>query len=120
MKRNRRTHTLRLVLIGISLIALIGVGLYFSGAATYLTSSPTIAALPTLARLVTPVTPVTPIALATPTPTLTATATRLPATATPEPDLPPGGIVYALSPDINSVGWIQAGETGNHFGESYL
>ncbi|NJN99661.1 MAG: hypothetical protein HC875_38950 [Anaerolineales bacterium] len=28
--------------------------------------------------------------------------------------------MYALSPDINSVGWVQDGEDGNHFGESFL
>lgn len=76
-------------------------------------------------------------ALVTPTPTLTPLAPRVqadvpptaPATATPGPEptktqevavVPAGGIVYALSPDINSVGWVQAGERGNHFGESYM
>ncbi len=114
MRYNRMPHPLPLVLIGVGLMALIGVGLYFSGAVTYLTTPPTPVALPTLLR------PVSPTASATPTPTLTATATRLPPTATPASNLPSGGIVYALSPDINSVGWLRAGETGNHFGESFL
>ncbi len=53
--------------------------------------------------------------------TSTPTATR-PPTPTPSPtsSIPPGGIVYALSPDINSVGWVQSGESTNHFGESYI
>ena len=51
--------------------------------------------------------------------TATATPTTV-ATNTPKPTEPPQGIIYALSPDINSVGWIQSGEAGNHFGESYM
>ena len=54
-------------------------------------------------------TPLTP--MASPRPTVTPSPTSA---------VPPGGIVYALSPDINSVGWVQSGEAGNHFGESYL
>ncbi len=64
----------------------------------------------------------TAIAVASPTrvpsPTATATATQPP--ASPTSALPVGGIVYALSPDVNSIGWVQAGEAGNHFGESFL
>src|SRR5690606_601009 len=41
-------------------------------------------------------------------------------TASPTSSIPPGGIVYSLSPDVNSVGWVQADESGNHFGESYI
>ena len=76
-------------------------------------------------------------ALVRPTPTSTPPASQVqanvptvaPANATPGPEptkieeaagMPSGGIVYALSPDINSVGWVQAGEKGNHFGESYM
>src|SRR5687768_9147765 len=65
----------------------------------------------------------TPRATSTPTQesTMTATATSTTvATNTPRPTEPPQGIIYALSPDINSVGWIQSDEAGNHFGESYM
>jgi hypothetical protein len=87
--------------------------------------------------LIVPRTP-TPIALATPIQALpstltpasvadldipTATPTASPtSTSAPNvtPTLPPDGIIYALSPDINSVGWVQDNERGNHFGESHL
>jgi len=75
-----------------------------------------------------PATPV-PIRTATLTPfpastrTPTATETVLP-TSTPRPTptlLPPeGGIIYALKPNVNRVGWVVSGEEGNHFGEAYL
>lgn len=57
---------------------------------------------------------------AVPTNSPTVTATAVKPTSTPTPNVPPGGIVYALSPDVNSVGWVQSGEKGNHFGESFL
>lgn len=64
----------------------------------------------------------TSVALTSPTlaPSPTATATPTQPPASPTPAAPVGGIVYALSPDVNSVGWVQEGEAGNHFGESYL
>lgn len=65
---------------------------------------------PTLAPLATPVGQLSP----------TPTATRPKNTATPTPEVPVGGIVYALSPDVNSVGWVQGDERGNHFGESFV
>jgi hypothetical protein len=35
--------------------------------------------------------------------------------------LPPeGGIIYALHPNVNRVGWVASGEEGNHFGEAHL
>lgn len=64
----------------------------------------------------------------TPTPTVappTKTATPVP-TTTPQPSatatsaVPPGGIVYVLEPDINSVGLVREGQEGNLFGESPL
>ncbi len=65
----------------------------------------------------------TPTSSPTPTETpLLPTPTEIPqeTVTTPVPEIPPGGIVYTISPDINSVGWVQADETGNHFGESYI
>lgn len=61
-----------------------------------------------------------PLPTSTPVPSPTATATPTTPPASPTSELPAGGIIYALSPDVNSVGWVQAGEEGNHFGESFL
>lgn len=51
------------------------------------------------------------------------TVTLLP-THTPRPTptlLPPeGGIIYALKPYPDRVGWVVSGQGGNHFGESHL
>jgi hypothetical protein len=71
--------------------------------------------------------------------TTTATFTPLPSpTVTPRPQVLPtespkpmnsptlapvsavGGIVYAISPHVNAVGWVRSGESGNHFGDSNL
>src|SRR5262245_39819984 len=77
---------------------------------------------PSPVRSIEPSPTATPVPLPTstpiPSPTVTATPTTPP--ASPTSDLPAGGIIYALSPDVNSVGWVQAGEEGNHFGESFL
>lgn len=54
-----------------------------------------------------------------PSPTATTTPTVTPQVS-PTSELSSRGIVYSLSPDVNSVGWVQAGEEGNHFGESFL
>lgn len=67
-----------------------------------------------------PTATVVALATSTPIPSPTATATPTLPPASPTSALPVGGIVYALSPDVNSVGWVQAGEAGNHFGESFL
>jgi hypothetical protein len=34
--------------------------------------------------------------------------------------IPAGGIVYAVTPNVNRVGWVRSGEDGNHFGDSYI
>ncbi len=73
---------------------------------------------PTLRPTSTPE-PTLPTSTSTPIPTPTSLTTPTLAAATPA--LPVGGIIYALSPDINSVGWVQSDEEdGNHFGESFL
>lgn len=60
-----------------------------------------------------------------PTPTRTPTGTPHPSptpTLFPTPTLlpPEGGIIYALKPNVNRVGWVVSGQEGNHFGESHL
>lgn len=79
------------------------------------TGEATATLVPTMTATVTPV--------ATPTRTPTATPTLLP-TPTPRPTptlLPPeGGIIYALKPNVNRLGWVVSGESGNHFGGSNL
>lgn len=71
----------------------------------------------------------TPTAMAPPTPEFTSspTATLAPTPtaaslgqATPSPVIPAGGIVYAITPNVNRVGWVRSGEDGNHFGDSYI
>lgn len=103
---------LRIGLIVAGLLVIISGGLYM--AVNFVPPAPTPA-------VVVPVV-TTPAPTATPTATGTATPspTRPRPSPTPTPAVPLGGIVYALSPDINSVGWVQAGEDGNHFGESFL
>ncbi|MFZ5917185.1 MAG: TolB family protein [Chloroflexota bacterium] len=62
-------------------------------------------------------------ATATPTPSPTASRTPTPTpTSRPTPTLlpPQGGIIYALTPNVNRVGWVVSDEQGNHFGESFL
>jgi hypothetical protein len=71
--------------------------------------------------------PMPPRATATMTETATArataTATSTP-TSIPSPTstlLPPkGGIIYAIQPQVNRVGWVISGSDQNFFGESYL
>jgi hypothetical protein len=54
-----------------------------------------------------------PQVLPTESPKPTASPTLAPASAV-------GGIVYAISPRVNAVGWVRSGESGNHFGDSNL
>jgi hypothetical protein len=81
--------------------------------------------------------PATPQVLIVDTATATFTPSPLP-TTTPQPQVSPtkspepttsptvapvsaaGGIVYAISPRVNAVGWVRSGESGNHFGDSNL
>ena len=63
----------------------------------------------------------TPPPLPSPTSTATISPTPTP-TPLPTPTLlpPPGGIIYALNPNINRVGWVASDQEGNHFGDSHL
>ena len=63
----------------------------------------------------------TPVSTATLTPTATATPSATPIFRPTPTLLPPeGGIIYALKPNVNRVGWVASGQEGNHFGESHL
>lgn len=79
------------------------------------TSSPTATFTPTALPSSTP----TPTSLPTAPPVTTPAAVSL-AQATPSPVIPAGGIVYAVTPNVNRVGWVKSGEEGNHFGDSYI
>lgn len=115
MRSRNRVSYMRIGLIIAGLLAIVGGGFYF-GTNQVASEAPLEVAMPVLATQEPTVTPTpTQTVLLTTTPTVPA----LP-TATPHPVLPPGGIVYALSPDINSVGWVQSDEAGNHFGESFM
>jgi hypothetical protein len=65
----------------------------------------------------TPTATFTPSPTATPRPLPTPTETETPR---PLPTAEPEGIVYAISPRVNAVGWVRSGEGGNHFGDSNL
>jgi hypothetical protein len=120
MKSKSTTYFLRFFLILVGLVVFVGGAIYMG--LNPFAPAPAPSPLPqvTLPILATP----TPLPIPSPTPTdtavPTAVATTPKPTATSRAELPTGGIVYALSPDINSVGWVQTGEEGNHFGESYL
>ncbi len=125
MNPNNSDKFLRIALvISIALVVIIG-GVY--AALNFVNPGPPpevpLPVLATPSRAPTKVAPTaTAVAAASPTrvPSPTATATATQPLASPTSALPVGGIVYALSPDVNSVGWVQAGEAGNHFGESFL
>ncbi len=83
---------------------------------------------PTLA-VPSPTSAFTPTAITSPTPELISLPTATPVAtpvavslvqATPSPEVPAGGIVYAVNPNVNRVGWVRSGEEGNHFGDSYI
>lgn len=126
MNQNKSDKLLRLGLITAGALLIIVSGIY--AALNFAAPSPPpeapipVLVTPSPVRTVEAAPTATPVALATPTPIPSPTATATPTTppASPTSDLPVGGIVYALSPDVNSVGWVQAGEDGNHFGESFL
>ncbi|HID61756.1 MAG TPA: hypothetical protein EYP49_03275 [Anaerolineae bacterium] len=77
--------------------------------------SPTLTSTPTAIISPTP----EPTSLPAATPVTTPTAVSL-VQATPSPVIPAGGIVYAVTPNVNRVGWVRSGEDGNHFGDSYI
>ena len=112
----------RLALIILGVVTIVGGGIYIGS--TYITPAPPPeVALPVLTTATSTAT-ITPaqssLPTATPIPLSPAESSVEAPTATPRPETPPGGIVYSLEPDINSIGWVQSGETGNHFGESFL
>ena len=68
-----------------------------------------------------PDTPVAPTpTMVTPTPATPTPSSRSPSTPTPTLLPPEGGIIYALQPYVNRVGWIASDEPGNHFGDADL
>jgi hypothetical protein len=108
-------------LIILGLLILAGGGAYFildfSTPALPAEINPPTLTIPTAVILTTP----TQLPTSTPTPIPTPTATPTSEEPTDaEAALPPGGIIYVVTPDINSVGSVRAGEPGNHFGESYV
>lgn len=112
MRQNNSGNIWRIILISAVVLAVTGVGVY-----SFFNML-----VPAVQPQATPVVINTPVPTATPIPP---TNTSVPtSTATPQPtatsEVPPGGLVYVLEPDINSVGWVQEGEQGNHFGEGAL
>jgi hypothetical protein len=106
----------------LGVVAIIGLGCSPFGLPTPATRTPLSAApSPTLTFTPTAITSPTPepTSLSTPTPVTTPTAIGL-VQATPSPVIPVGGIVYAVTPNVNRVGWLRSGEDGNHFGDSYI
>jgi hypothetical protein len=102
-----------------ALVLLTGLGLL--GAIAYLASQAPEPATPQVEIPNTPTGTFTPSPTAPPRslpmPTETETETpTLPAPPTAESE----GIVYAVSPRVNAVGWMRSGEGGNHFGDSNL
>lgn len=79
------------------------------------TPSPTSTFTPAVTASPTP----EPTSLSAVTPVATPTAVSL-VQATPSPVIPAGGIVYAVTPNVNRVGWVRSGEEENHFGDSYI
>jgi hypothetical protein len=70
-----------------------------------------------------PTAAVTGTVVAQPTQTPVATPSLLPSPTkrhTPTLLPPEEGIVYAIKPNVNRVGWVVSDEEGNHFGDSYL
>ena len=119
MRSRNRAPYLRTGLIIVGLLAIIGGGIYL-GTNQAAPAVPLDVAIPVSVTPTPTITPTaTPNAVANDVPTVEASPTAT-ATATPRTALPPGGIIYALAPDINSVGWVQSNETGNHFGESFM
>jgi hypothetical protein len=82
-----------------------------------------------LSAIPSPTSTSTPTAITSPTPEPTSLPSATPVTpptavslvrATPSLVIPAGGIVYAVAPNVNRVGWVRSGEDGNHFGDSYI
>jgi hypothetical protein len=93
------------------------VGLGFLGAMAYVASEAPEPATPQVLIPNTPTGTFTPSPTATPRPTLPPTETPTPS---PIPTMKSEGIVYAISPRVNAVGWVRSGEGDNHFGDSNL
>jgi len=106
----------------LGVVAIIGLGCSPFGLPTPATRpplsaapSPTFTSTPTAIPSPTP----EPTSLPATTPVTTPTAVSLVQT-TPSPVIPAGGIVYAVTPNVNRVGWVRSDEDGNHFGDSYI
>jgi hypothetical protein len=100
-----------------ALVILVGLGLL--GTMAYFASREPATATPPVLITNTPTGTFTPSPTATPRPLPSPTATLTPsATSTEKSKLE--GIVYAISPRVNAVGWMRSGEGGNHFGDSNL
>ncbi len=98
-----------------ALVILAGLGLL--GAMAYFASGTPEPATPQVFIPSTPTGTFTPAPTATPRPLPTATETPTPSAT---PTAKPEGIVYAIAPRVNAVGWVRSGEGGNHFGDSNL
>jgi hypothetical protein len=84
---------------------------------TPLSAVPSPTSTSTLAATLSPTPEPTSLPIATPVATPMAVSL---VQATPSPVIPAGGIVYAVNPNVNRVGWVRSGEDGNHFGDSYV
>jgi len=106
----------------LGVVAVTGLGCSPFGPAVPTTRAPLSVALsPTSTSTPTATTSPTPGPAVLPTATAVATLTAVSLVqATPSPVIPAGGIVYAVTPNVNRVGWVRSGEDGNHFGDSYI
>jgi hypothetical protein len=98
-----------------ALVLLVGLGLL--GTMAYFASREPATATPQVLIPNTPTGTFTPSPTTTPSPLPTPTETLTPSAT---PTAKPEGIVYAISPRVNAVGWMRSGEGGNHFGDSNL
>ncbi len=100
-----------------ALVILMVLGLL--GAMAYYASKGPSTATPQVFIPNTPTGTFTPPPTATPRPLPTLAPTETP-TLSATPTVKPAGIVYAISPRVNAVGWVRSGEGSNHFGDSNL
>ncbi len=99
------------------------VGMALLGVLAYIASTSPAPATPQVLIEDTPTATFTPLPLPVITPKPAASPTESPRpliSPTVAPVSAAGGIVYAISPRVNAVGWVRSGESGNHFGGSNL
>jgi hypothetical protein len=104
-----------------AVVLLIGMGIL--GVLAYLGANSPEPATPQMLIEDTATATFTPLPIPTVTPRLQVSPTKgpePPASPTVAPVSAMGEIVYAISPRINTVGWVRSGESGNHFGDSNL